>query len=280
MWLKKQLLKKFELETLLMGEDDDMVKKAVYLGRTLEWGENGLIVRPDQRHMRSLLRVLGMECCRSISAPLCATTEKEGNRSDRPEVSAELATKHRAAVARVVPRIDWIWEWRQLSSLKRWQFRERVTTNVSKVLRDTYLHGHPDYLQWYPFQEDTDTVVLTTDADWATRKESRRSNSGGNSAVGESSRRRLESCSTGMRGISETLGFVHLMCEFKANDWGRIVHRVDASACRAIMLRRGCGGLKHISVQELLGSTRLKSRESHVMRCMLTSLPLHPVRKS
>ena len=28
--------------------------------------------------------------------------EKEGDRSDRPEVSAELATKHRAAVARVV----------------------------------------------------------------------------------------------------------------------------------------------------------------------------------
>ena len=42
-----------------------------------------------------------------------------------------------------------------------------------------YLHGHPDCLQWCPFQEDTDTVVLTTDADWATCKESCRSNSGG-----------------------------------------------------------------------------------------------------
>ena len=52
----------------------------------------------------------------------------------------------------------------------------------------------------------------------------------------------------GIQGISETLGFVHLMREFKSNDWGRIVHRVDASAFRAIMLRRGCGGLKHITV--------------------------------
>ena len=34
--------------------------------------------------------------------PLSLTVEKEGDRSDRPEVSAELATKHRAAVARVV----------------------------------------------------------------------------------------------------------------------------------------------------------------------------------
>ena len=89
-------------DVALMGEDDDMVKKSVYLGRTLEWSENGLSVRPDRRHVRSLLRELGMENCQSISTPLCATVEKEGNRSDRPEVSAELATKHRAAVTRVV----------------------------------------------------------------------------------------------------------------------------------------------------------------------------------
>ena len=41
------------------------------------------------------------------------------------------------------------------------------------------------------------------------------------------------------------------MPEFQTDDWGRIVHRVDASACRAIMLRRGCGGLKHITVKSL-----------------------------
>ena len=45
---------------------------------------------------------MGMVHCRSISTPLSATVDKEGLRSDRPEVSAELATKHRAAVGRVV----------------------------------------------------------------------------------------------------------------------------------------------------------------------------------
>ena len=57
-----------------------------------------------------------------------------------------------------------------------------------------------------------------------------------------------QSCMLGMRGISEILGFVRLMREFESKDWGRIVHRVDASGCRAIMLRRGCGGLTHITV--------------------------------
>ena len=72
---------------------------------------------------------LGMEKCRSVSTPMSVTVEKDGDRSERPEVSAELATS----------RIDWIWEWRQLSSPKPWQFQERVTMNVSNVLRDTFM---------------------------------------------------------------------------------------------------------------------------------------------
>ena len=68
-------------------------KKLVDLGRTLEWLENGIGVRPDRRHVRPWLRELGMENCRSMSTPLCATVVI---------VRAGLATKHRAAVARVV----------------------------------------------------------------------------------------------------------------------------------------------------------------------------------
>ena len=58
--------------------DDDMEEKAAYLGGTLEWSEDGLGVRPDGRHVRSQLRELGMENCRSTTTPLCATVEKDG----------------------------------------------------------------------------------------------------------------------------------------------------------------------------------------------------------
>ena len=60
--------------------------------------------------------------------------------------------------------------------------REGDDAHLNRVAR--YLHGHPDYMQWYPVQEDTKTVVLTTDADWVTCKESRRSNSGGTLQLG------------------------------------------------------------------------------------------------
>ena len=146
MWLKKQLLGMYELETLSMGDDDDMAKKAVYLGRTLGWGENGLSVRPDRRHMRSLFRELGMENCRSISTPLCATCctglcTWPKDRLDLGVAAVELAK------TKAIPR-------------------EGDDERFKRVART--LHGHPDYLQWYSFQEDTDTEVLTTDADWAT----------------------------------------------------------------------------------------------------------------
>ena len=54
--------------------------------------------------------------------------------------------------------------------------REGDNERLKRVAR--YLHGHPDYVQWYPVQEETNQIALTTDADWATCKESRRSNSG------------------------------------------------------------------------------------------------------
>ena len=140
--------------------------------------------------------------------------------------------------------------------------RECDDERLKRVAR--CLHGNPDHMQWYPVQEETSTFVLSTDADWATCRETRRSNSGGTLQLGDHliaawsrvqprialSSGEAELCA-GVRRISETLGFVHRMREFKSNDWGWIVHRVDASACRAIMLRRGCGGLKFITVKSL-----------------------------
>ena len=67
----------------------------------------------------------------------------EGNRSDRPEVSAEFATKHRAAVARVVYLAQDGLDLGVADSE-----REGDDERLKRVAR--YLHGQPDYLQWYP----------------------------------------------------------------------------------------------------------------------------------
>ena len=127
-----------------------------------------------------------MENCRSVSTPLSLTVEKEGDRSDRPEVSAELAKKHRAAVARVLylaqDRLDLGVAAVELAKTMAVP-REGDNERLKRVAR--YLHGHPDHIQWYPVQDETNQMVLTTDADWATCKDSRRSNSGGTLQLGD-----------------------------------------------------------------------------------------------
>ena len=122
--------------------------------------------------------------------------EKEGDRGDRLEVSAELGTKHRAAVARVV----YLAQDRQDLGVAAVELaktmaipREGDNERLKRVAR--YLHSNPDHVQWYPIQEETSTVVLSMDADWATFRETRRSNSGGTD-VGKSSHRCVESGST------------------------------------------------------------------------------------
>ena len=101
-------------------------------------------------------------------------------------MSAELATNHRAAVARVVylaqDRLDLglaAVELPKTIAIPRQGDDERV----KRVAR--YPHGHPDYMQWYPVQKETNTVVLTRDAYLATCRESRRSNSGGTLQLGD-----------------------------------------------------------------------------------------------
>ena len=67
-------------------------------------------------------------------------------------------------------------------------------------------------MPWHPGQEETNTVVVSTDADWATCRESRRSKSGGTLQLGDhrvAAWSRVQPRITlelyaGMHGISET----------------------------------------------------------------------------
>ena len=45
---------------------------------------------------------------------------------------------------------------------------------------------------------------------------------------------------------------VNVGSELRGKEWGSpIVHEVDASACKSILMRKGAGGLKHVEVKQL-----------------------------
>ena len=55
----------------------------------------------------------------------------------------------------------------------------------------------------------------------------------------------------------------------------RTTHRVDASACRAIILRRGSGGLKHLSVKTLWVQEAAREYAVKVVRVSRTEMHAH-----
>ena len=54
---------------------------------------------------------------------------------------------------------------------------------------------------------------------------------------------------SGVKGISEIIGITNLCTEIGLDY--KITHKVDASACKGILVRSGAGKVKHLGVRQL-----------------------------
>ena len=52
-------------------------------------------------------------------------------------------------------------------------------------------------------------------------------------------------------GITRALGLLHLGRDIWGEQWGRLQHRVDSSACKSILCRKGAGSVKHLATKSL-----------------------------
>ena len=106
-------------------------------------------------------------------------------------------------------------------------------------------------------------LILQTDSDWATCPRTRKSRSGG--AIWHGAHCVAFWCRTQDRiarssgeaelkssccGIAEILGMRNL-CQFLTGNQCNLVHQLDASAAKSMMLRQGCGNLKHLDLRSL-----------------------------
>ena len=123
------------------------------------------------------------------------------------------------------------------------------------------------------YQESTN-VKLTTDSDWANEARTRKSHSGGLLQVGHHlvqhwcRRQPVIALSSGeaelyssVCGLTRMLGLVNVVREMRGQMWGdHLVHALDASACRSMLLRHGSGGLKHLETKNLWVQEAVKSK--------------------
>ena len=267
-WLRDSLKQHYELKAQIIGPEDHLGKSVEYLQRTIKWEDDGVTVESDQRHVKELVRTMGMETCKVVNTPLTAQDMKD-EPTEKPELEASLNAQATRRFRRGAAIAVYLSQDRpDIAAASCHLARKMSAPNVrdeEKLRRVTrYLRGRPRGLLRFKYQEESTEIVVTTDSDWANDSRSRRSHSGGVIQIGNhliSHWCRIQgiiALSSGeaelyasITGITRALGVLHLGRSLWGESWGSVRHRVDSAACKSIISRKGSGSLKHLSTKDM-----------------------------
>ena len=142
-----------------------------------------------------------------------------------------------------------------------------------------YLISHRTQTLEFPWNLDMPVgITVHTDSDWASCETTRRSRSGGviqfngytimhwcrmQDAIALSSAEAELKASC--KGLMECLGLREAL-EFLTHRTCPMVHFTDASACHAVLKRRGNGAMKHISVRQLWAQEIMQRPETSTLK--------------
>ena len=142
-----------------------------------------------------------------------------------------------------------------------------------------HLKGNPQVYILYVWQERPDYLDLFTDSDWANCEDTRKSHSGGLLLWGAhllghwtkiQPRITLSSGEaelySSVKGLGNALGMWNLMREMMGGDFGKLRHHVDASACKAMLLRKRTGTMEHLETKDLWVQKTIKRRMIEVIK--------------
>ena len=77
------------------------------------------------------------------------------------------------------------------------------------------------------------------------------------------------------KGLSELAGLLNLLRPFFGDQWGRPELRTDASANRAILVRRGSGSIKHLEANDLWGQELVRRYAVKIVRVDRAEMHAH-----
>ena len=104
-WLIQKFKERYEIKTQMIGEAADLDKQLQILNRTVRWSSRGLWMEADPRHVKEVIRALGLEGASPASAPGVAVKGEarveDNEDSTDPELGREETTMFRAVAARL-----------------------------------------------------------------------------------------------------------------------------------------------------------------------------------
>ena len=233
-----------------------MQKETCWNGSTGNAGK----IEADEKHVRMLVNEWNMQDCNASDTPLGG--EVIGD-DERELMTPGMSTFFRRSAARINylsqdrPDLNVV---SRVIAMKMANPRCGDELLIKRVVR--YLKGRPRLRYKYPWGGDSSKLEVYTDSDWAGDREKRRSTSGevllfGGHMIGHWSKLQNNPApssgeaelNAGAKGLSEMLGVRHLLEQLGVNTG--LVHYIDASAAKGVMMRRGAGRTKHLEVRQL-----------------------------
>ena len=103
--LIRKFKERYQIKTQMIGEAADLDKQLQALNRTVRWSSRGLWIGADPRHVKEVIKALGLEGVSRAPTPRVAsklqTRVEENEGSVDPELAREETTMFRAVAARL-----------------------------------------------------------------------------------------------------------------------------------------------------------------------------------
>ena len=267
-WLIQKFKERYESKTQMIGEAVDLSKQLQILNRTVRWSSRGLWIEADPRHVKEVIKALGLEGASPAPTPGVVakgeTRVEDNDGSIDPELGHDETTMFRAVAARL-NYLSQDWPDITFATMKLCSKMSRPDAqdlkNMKRVGR--FFVGRPRVGCLFEWQAHPSALHAIADAaDWAGDRQSRKSVSGCMILHGKhlikawTKQQSIVATSTaeaelyaGNRAATESMGV-----QAFAKDLGRVVTirlHIDSSAALSIISRTGLGKAKHIEIQHL-----------------------------
>ena len=261
-WMKKELEKRFEVKSKIIGPECGDEKELKVLNRIIRCEETGYTYEPDQRHAEILIEGMGVKESRGVKTP-GIKDEREEQEEDETELPREESGMYRALAARAnylaADRADIQFAVKEICRSMSKPTRQ-CWAKLKRLAK--YLAGKPRVVQHFEWQEDAKMICTYSDSDWAGCRTSRKSTSGGAIMIGKHCVRtwsKTQATIALSSAEAELTALVKATCESIGissllKDIGKTVKiRVyaDANAALGIVARKGSGRLRHLDTSIL-----------------------------
>ena len=262
-WFQKQLERRFEIKSVLIGTGPQEVPEGRVLGRIVRAMTDGSWeYEADPRHAELLIRDMKLEEAKGVSSP--GEEERPWEIEDHGEpLNPTEARNYRAAAARAnylaQDRADL-----QYAAKEACRGMAAPTVAHYRKLKRLvrYLISAPRVVSKFAVQKPIKNVDAMSDSDWAGCRRTARSTSGGALMRGAHC---LKTWSTTQKFVTLSSAEAELMALVKAASeaiglaqlalgWGLqldIGVHVDSSAALAVVSRKGNGKLRHVRIGHL-----------------------------